>query len=166
MLFFKSATDKAIEFEETGYELYVKLAKASKDKLTKTLFNSLAVQEKEHIAYIKSFAKTKKFQKYKTTKVEAAIKKVWTVAKKEKIEATKDQLKGYVLAMKLEDKGYKMYTAAAAKAKNTAEKQFYEFLQKMEQDHYASLANVYFYLSNNDAWLEENESQTWNWMNL
>lgn len=166
MLFFKSVTDKALEFEEKGYDLYSSLAKKAKDKLTKTLFQSLAAQEKDHIAYIKAFAKDKKFKKYKTTKVESAIKKVWTVAKKESTEATKDQLKGYVLAMKLEDKGYKMYTKAVAKAKDTDEKKFYEFLQKMEQDHYSSLANVYFYLSNNDAWLAENESQTWNWMNL
>lgn len=166
MFFFKSAIDKAIEFEERGYALYVTLAKQAKDKLTKTLFQSLAAQEKDHIAYIQAFAKTKKFKKYKTTKVAAAIKKVWTVAKKQKIEATKDQLKGYVLAMQLEDKGYKMYVAAVAKAKTAEEKKFYEFLQHMEQDHYTSLANVYFYLSNNDSWLSENESQTWNWMNL
>lgn len=166
MLFFKSVTDKALEFEEKGYSLYLSLAKKAKDKLTKALFKSLAAQEKDHIAYIQAFAKTKKFKKYKTTKVEADIKKVWTVAKKESIAATKDQLQGYVLAMKLEDKGYKMYTAALAKAQDADEKKFYEFLKQMEQDHYNSLANVYFYLSKNDSWLEENESQTWNWMNL
>jgi rubrerythrin len=166
MLFFKSVMDKAIEFEETGYALYVKLAKNSKDKLTKALFTSLAAQEKDHIAYIQAFTKHNTFKKYKTTTVESAIKKVWTVAKKESIAATKDKLKGYELAMKMEEKGYKLYTVAVAKAKTADEKKFYEFLKSMEQEHYASLANVYFYMTNNDSWLAENESQTWNWMNL
>ena len=166
MIFFKSVTDKAVEFEEKGYALYAKLAKTSKDKLTKELFKSLAAQEKDHITYIQEFAKTHAFKKYKTTTVAADIKKVWTVTKKQAIVATKEQLKGYELAMALEDKGYKMYGVAVAKAKTADEKKFYAFLQVMEKDHYESLANVYFYLSNNDYYLEENESKTWNWMNL
>lgn len=71
------------------------------------------------------------FKKYKTTIVESEIKKVWAVAKKESIEATKDKLKGYELAMKLEDKGYKLYAAAIAKAKTADEKKFYEFLKNI-----------------------------------
>lgn len=71
------------------------------------------------------------FKKYKTTIVESEIKKVWAVAKKESIEATKDKLKGYKLAMKLEDKGYKLYAAAIAKAKTADEKKFYEFLKNI-----------------------------------
>ena len=166
MLFFKSATRRAIEFEKKGYDLYVRLAKEAQDKLTKALFKSLAIQEKEHIAYIQAFAKTHTFKKYKTNTVQSEIKKIWKVSKAAAIEVRKDQFKGYELAMSLEDKGYKMYAQAVSKAKDADEQKFYTFLRDMEQDHYASLANVYYYLTENDSWLEENESQTWNWMNM
>ena len=156
----------ALSFELSGYALYQKVAKASKDQLSQMLFLSLAKQEKEHMNYIQAFSKTTKFEKLDYLPLEKSIKKLFGGIKKKPLPISATQIKGYELALKLEDKGYKLYQNALVKAKTPAEKKFFTFLMNMEKEHYSGLANVYFYFTQNDSWLAENESQTWNWMNL
>ncbi|MBU0580144.1 MAG: ferritin family protein [Candidatus Margulisbacteria bacterium] len=162
-----TAIDEAIKFELEGVTLYTDLQTKAQDILTKKLFESLVAQEKMHLEYITNFSQSRKFEPLRYNPLENSIQKVFESisqesAKKEKIS----QAEGYELALKLEDKGYHLYQKALAEASEEEDKKFFKFLSQMEQEHYEALANVYYYLTENDKWLAENESITWSWMNL
>jgi rubrerythrin len=162
----KTIIEEALDFELQSKNLYIELAEKEGNPLTKTLFQSLARQESEHIAYIKKYTQNKKFAPMSYIPIEEEIKKIF-VSMKEIIRSdNEDQLTGYTAALKLENKGYTMYLKAMQEAENAEDKKFFEFLMKMEQEHYDGLANIYYFLSHNDEWLSEDESRVWNWMNL
>lgn len=158
---------EAIKFEEEGISLYTELGKKAEDKITERLFNSLVVQEKAHIEYILKYSRDKRAEDLFYVPLEKEIKEIYDSMQKESSGKPKmSDLEGYELALKLEDKGYKLYKNAAGKAADDEDKDFFSFLAKMEQGHYEALANVYNYFADNAKWLAENESHTWSWMNL
>lgn len=162
-----TALQEAIKFEEEGVKLYTELLNKSSDELMKRLFQSLVDQEKEHISYINDFAKDKKFKELEYTPLESIMKNIYEATKKEgQQKGQMNNVEGYELALELEDKGYKMYQKAFGSAASEEEKKFFKFLMDMEQEHYEALANIYNFMTDNAKWLAENESTTWNWMNL
>lgn len=162
----KKYLDNALYFEEEGYRLYTRLAKEAKNELSKQLFSSLAEQEKYHIEVIKAFAAKTTIKKVSFDKLEMSIKKVYQGLKKEMLGKDLSQIKGIEEALRMEKEGYALYQKAAVEAETNDDKRFFEELMKMEDDHYAALANLYYYYTESDKWLAEDESKTWNWMNL
>ena len=156
----------ALAFEKEGVALYLGLEKKAAGDLAKRLFQSLEKQEKDHISYITSYTKSKKFKPMEYIPLEDALKKIYAKIKPDEQKKTVTDLEGYELSLKLESKGYALYKGAFNRAENAEDKQFFEFLMRMEQEHYEALANVYYYLTNNAQWLSENESRTWSWMDL
>jgi rubrerythrin len=158
--------EEAVDFELEGISLYLELREKAKNELAIKLFDSLVAQEKEHVDYIKQYTMTKKFKPLATTLIQEQIRALFDTLSDDQKKDKLSNLEGYELALQLETKGYDLYKKAFENAANEEDKQFFEFLMKMEKDHYESLANVYYYFSDNSGWLSENESQTWNWMNL
>lgn len=161
----KTVIDEAIDFETKGKALYQELAESAIDPMSKTLFQSLAKQEDEHMGYIKKYAVSKKFTPLAYVPVEEEVKRIF-VSVKELVRPAADRLIGYDAALTLENKGYLLYLKAMQEAQNAEDKKFYELMMKMEQEHYDALANVYYFLTHNDEWVAEDESRVWNWMNL
>ncbi len=161
----KDIIESAIAFEKEGVALYNDLEQKAGNALVRRLFASLKKQEEDHINYIQAYTRSKKFKPMEYIPLEEQIREVYE-GEKEAVEHTElSDLEGYALALKLENKGYGMYVEAFEHASNKEDREFFKFLMNMEQEHYEALANVYYYLSHNDQWLAENESETWSWMN-
>jgi len=162
----KKYLEDALLFEEQGAQLYKKLAGEAKTELSKKLFSSLAEQEVYHIQVIKSFVAKAVIKKVEFDSLEESIKKLYQSLSKEMLGKDLSQIAGLEKALQLERDGYALYKKAAAEAKTSEDKEFFEYLMSMEDGHYEALANLYYYYTESDKWFAEDESKTWNWMNL
>lgn len=162
----KKYLDDALLFEQKGYNLYNRLALEAKNELSKKLFSSLAEQELYHINSIKAFASNTEFKKIKFDPLEAEMKKIYKQLGKNMLGKDLSQTTGLEEAMQMEKEGYALYQKALTTAESKNDRIFLENLMAMEDEHYAALANLYYYYTSNDQWLSEDESKTWNWMNF
>ncbi|NLU10267.1 MAG: ferritin family protein [Tepidanaerobacter acetatoxydans] len=161
----------ALKFEENGYQFYTKISEEIKQPLAKRLFESLAIQEKDHAERIKeiynnmqdgSNVEPTARPKYS---LEPEVKKIFYELDKEKKKIPLDNIEGYKLAMEMEKKGYNMYKEFTEKSKDKREKEFFRLLMEEEKEHLTSLDNVYRFLTGTEDWYAEEESKVWNWMN-
>ncbi|MFA5928183.1 MAG: ferritin family protein [Candidatus Margulisiibacteriota bacterium] len=162
----RNTLQEAIQFEKDGVDLYETLAKDAKNKIAKMLFASLVKQEKDHITYINNYAKIEKFEPMQYIPLEKTVQDIFRTLLAEERKENISNIEGLEAALKLEDKGFRMYKDALEKAEGPEDKKFFKFLMTMEREHYEALANTHLYFTDNNAWVSENESKTWNWMNL
>jgi rubrerythrin len=160
-----------LEFERKGAVLYMDLAKQVKNPLGKELFYLLAVEEVQHAQradgmYSKIAAGGLKPSAAALPGVEEKLKSFFKTVKPGKLDKNTDNIKAYSLAMEMERAGYKAYSDFLKNAATKEEKEFFERMLVEEKNHLDSIANVYNYLTNAGDWLQEEESRTWNWMNL
>jgi len=162
-----------LDFENKGAILYMNLAKKTENILGKKLFYSLALQEVEHAekadgikSILASGNNSDGFLPGKAGIVEKELKEFFNKAGKTLLKKGAENLSGYELAMKMERKGYKIYSGYYGESKNKTEKEFFKQIIEQEKEHLDSISNVYSYLTKTGDWLQEDESKTWSWMNL
>lgn len=163
----------ALDFEIKGTLLYLKLAKNTRNILSKQLFYSLGAQEIDHAKRAdetyEMLKKDKGWSSIDTENlppVESALKDFFKKAKKVDLKKNSENLSGYKLAMAMEEKGYGVYSNFYDNSKNESEKKFFKELMVQEKQHLDSLRNVYYYLTNAGDWFQEDESKIWSWMNI
>ncbi|SHM77288.1 Rubrerythrin [Caldanaerovirga acetigignens] len=166
----KEILEKALKFEQEGYEYYMKISKQIINPLAKRLFESLAQQEKVHEEIIKSLFASNNFDSVKefksnTALLEEELKALFSQLEDCQRKIPLDHIEGYKLAMEMEKRGYEMYKKFHIEAKSEEEKKFFEALMKEELEHLNSLDNVYRFLTGTEVWYSEEESKVWNWMN-
>lgn len=161
-----SLLNDAVEFEKEGISLYLELQKKAQDPVSQKLFESLVQQEKDHIKVIQEYAQENRFEPDEYTPLETTIKDVYQrLADQVEVNGGDlSQKEGLEAALELESKGFQMYKEAYENASWQNDRDFFEFLMEMEKEHYESLANLYCYLYDNNAWLAKNGSKTWEWM--
>ena len=155
----------ALEFERNGAKFYIDMGIEAGNILTKKLFYTLARQEIEHLEAIEKFLADGNYEKQEGSKeVEQEIKNFMKdLTDERKIET---QLQVYEMALDMEKKGYIQYEKFYKEAKDEKKKEFFKFLMNEEKKHIDAIVNVYSYISNTEDWLQREESNVWNWMNL
>jgi rubrerythrin len=168
----KSALAFALALEKKGVDLYIRLAARTGNMLAKEVFYSLAKQEVDHAQRVDEIAVRQKTDggwqqtvPVSLKNIETELKKFFKNAGQARLKKNAANIQGYETALKMERKSYNAYQQFAAAADGPAEKEFFLQLAAEENKHYETLANVYFYLTKNDEWVEEEESRVWNWMN-
>ena len=160
----------ALDFERRGTDLYLELASKAKNSLSKNLFYTLAQQEIEHARRIDAFytasgRESSAIIYENIDRIEDEIKAFFQSIKDRELPAERN-MDGYKTAMELEKEGYRAYEVFYRESKDDKERQLLEFLLNEEKRHLEAIANVYSYLSDTSDWLEQEESKTWNWMNI
>nr|PZN03700.1 MAG: rubrerythrin [Bacillota bacterium] len=166
----KEILEKALEFEEEGYDYYMKIASQVANPLAKRLFQSLAFQEKKHKEVIKDIYEAHNFDLVKDYKsdpeaIERELKDLFSHLEESEKTIPLDHIEGYRLAMDMEKRGYEMYRKFYQEAQSEAERKFFQALMNEEREHLNSLDNVYRFLTGTEEWYAEEESKVWNWMN-
>lgn len=164
---------KAYELERKGLEFYISSAASCKNALAKKTLFTLAQEEIKHMIKIDEISlaidNTGKWPDSETesrgSDIEMAIKEFFVKTAKELMEADRDNADIIKKAMEFERKSYDLYDDLSEKAASGPEKQFYNELKAQENQHYAALENVYYYLAHSGDWFEKEESKAWNWMN-
>ena len=158
-----SSIKLAIENETTEMKYYLEQARRSSNPVAKVLFETLAQDEKEHMQQIKvlhdKLSDNGSWPEDVPIEVKGTDVKASILALMEKRDTSTDHDDDDIAALqkaaKGEADGARFYSDLAAACTNPQEKAFFEFLSRIENDHYTSIKDSLFYLEDPEAWFEE-----------
>ena len=163
-----NALEVALNNEMREREFYLKNAKRTKNSLGRAMFQQIGDDELEHYERLKQlhekWAKQEKWPGTVPLKVKDTVVKdilldfLKKVDKKSKGDA--DDLEAVRIALDFEAKGAKYYANLRDQVSDSKEKQFFDLLSKIENEHYLSLKNTEEYLSDPVSWYRKMEHHT------
>ncbi|GAB4169309.1 MAG: hypothetical protein Kow00108_02930 [Calditrichia bacterium] len=155
------ALSLALKTEEEGFTYFTEIANKTKNEFAQSLFRTLAMDEKKHIAIIKRFydllveeghwkeITEKDMEEFSSEhEIKTIFKDAAQKAKSGSLTISEDDIEAYRMALKFEDDGANMYDELAKKSTDSAARLFYSFLRDMEQGHYDTLKRTLDYLEN------------------
>jgi rubrerythrin len=163
-----NALEVALNNEMREREFYLKNAKRSKNPLGKAMFQQIGDDELEHYERLKQLhQKWTQQQKWPGTvplKVKDTIVKNILVDFLKKVDKTAkadaDDLQAVRTAIDFEAKGAKYYAQLRDDVSDPKEKQFFDLLSRIENEHYLSLKDTEEYLTDPTSWYRKMEHHT------
>jgi rubrerythrin len=160
-----NALDVALNNEMREREFYLKNAKRTKNPFGKKMFQQIGDEELEHYERLKqlhqAWEKQERWPETVPLKVEGTLVKDILVEfiKKvdQKSEGDEDDLKAVRAAIDFEAKGAKYYADMRDQVTDPKEKQFFDLLSKIENEHYLSLKDTEEYFIDPQAWYRKEE---------
>lgn len=162
-----SALEVALNNEMREREFYLKHANRTKNPLGKKMFQQIGDDELEHYERLKQlhqkWTKQEKWPETVPLKVKDTIVKDILVEFLKKVDKTKgdsDDLEAVRTALDFEAKGAKFYAEIRDNVTNPKEKEFFDLLSKMENEHYLSLKDTEEYFIDPVSWYRKAEHHT------
>ncbi len=149
-----NAIQIAIQMEKDAIKFYNEASEKAKHLVGKKMFLSIAEDEKRHLEMLSQIFKEMDVT-IKDVNPMNNMKTVFETLKdkmQKKIEATKDELDAFSIAMHMEKEGIEFYKKAGSEAKTEKEKALFERLVKEEQQHYDIFSNTYNFLTDTGNW--------------
>ena len=159
----QKALETAIKMEKTGYDLYMKAAQKTSNKLGRSTLEAIAVKELDHIKAIEEFSEKNIGKAIESINPKDKKDYVRVVMDKfakyldENITKDSDLEKAYKAAMGLEKSTYSFYKDFASRSADPQSKKFFEFLMGEENAHYELLSETLEYLNAPKDWYREKE---------
>jgi len=157
------ALETAIKMEKTGYDLYMKAAQKTSNKLGRSTLEAIAVKELDHIKAIEEFSEKNIGKAIESINPKDKKDYVRVVMEKfakyldENITKDSDLEKAYKAAMGLEKSSYTFYKDLLNRSTDPLSKKFFEFLMGEENTHYELLSETLEYLNAPKDWYREKE---------
>ena len=163
-----NALQVALNNETREREFYLKHAKRTKNALGRKMFQQIGDDELEHYERLKQlhqkWAKQEKWPETVPLKVRDTIVKDILLEFVKKVDETakgdSDDLEAVRTALDFEAKGAKFYAELRDSVSNPKEKQFFDLLSKMENEHYVSLKDTEEYFVDPASWYRKAEHHT------
>jgi rubrerythrin len=144
----------AKKMELDSIKFYTEAAAKTKSLVGKKMFETVIEDETRHLDMVVRMINGMHF----TVKDASPMKRVKTVFESlkdhmmKKVEASKDDMEAFKIAMQMEKEGESFYQEALAAAKTDKEKNLFQRLIEEEREHYVIFSNTYFYLTNTGSW--------------
>jgi rubrerythrin len=163
-----NALEVALNNEMREREFYLKNAKRTKNLLGKKMFQQIGDDELEHYKRLKQLhQKWEKQEKWPETvplKVKDTIVRDILLEFVKKVDMTakgdSDDLEAVRTAIDFEAKGAKYYAELRDSVSDLKEKQFFDLLARMENEHYLSLKDTEEYFIDPASWYRKMEHHT------
>ena len=163
-----SALEVALNNEMREREFYLKNAKRTKNPLGKKMFQQIGDDELEHYERLKQlhqrWSKQEKWPETVPLKVKDTIVKDILLEFVKKVDETTkgdtNDLEAVRTALDFEAKGAKFYAEIRDSVTNPKEKEFFDLLSKMENEHYLSLKDTEEYFIDPASWYRKAEHHT------
>jgi rubrerythrin len=163
-----SALEVALNNEMREREFYLKNANRTKNPLGKKMFQQIGDDELEHYERLKQlhqkWAKQEKWPETVPLKVKDTIVKDILLEFVKKVDETTkgdtNDLEAVRTALDFEAKGAKFYAELRDSVTNPKEKEFFDLLSKMENEHYLSLKDTEEYFIDPASWYRKAEHHT------
>ncbi len=163
-----NALEVALNNETREREFYLKNAKRTKNALGKAMFKQIGDDELEHYERLKQlhqkWTKQEKWPETVPLRVKDTIVKEILVEfiKKvdKKVEGDDDDLKAVQIAIDFEAKGAKYYAELRDSVSDPKEKEFFDLLSRIENEHYLSLKDTEEYFIDPASWYQRVEHHT------
>ncbi|MCX5816190.1 MAG: ferritin family protein [Proteobacteria bacterium] len=163
-----NALEVALNNEMKEREFYLKHAGQTKNPLGKAMFKQIADEELEHYERLKELHKKwKKKDKWpetipltvKNTNIkEILVNTFKNIDKTAKADA--GDLEAVKIAVDFEEKGTQFYAKLRDASTNPREKEFFELLAMIENEHYLSLRDAEEYFTDPTSWFIKAEHHT------
>ena len=162
-----SALEVALNNEMREREFYLKNANRTKNPLGKKMFQQIGDDELEHYERLKQlhqkWSKQEKWPETVPIKVKDTIVKDILLEFLKKVDETKgdsSDLEAVRTALDFEAKGAKFYADLRDSVTNPKEKEFFDLLSKMENEHFLSLKDTEEYFIDPVSWFQKAEHHT------
>ena len=163
-----NALEVALNNEMREREFYLKNAKRTKHPLGKKMFQQIGDDELEHYERLQqlhqTWAKKEKWPETVPLRVKDTIVKNILLEFVQKVDQTakgdSDDLEAVRTAIDFEAKGAKYYAELRDSVTNPKEKEFFDLLSKMENEHYLSLKSTEEYFIDPASWYRMVEHHT------
>jgi rubrerythrin len=163
-----NALEVALNNEMREREFYLKHAERTKNPLGKKMFQQIGDDELEHYERLKQLhAKWSKQEKWPETvplQVKDTIVKDILLEFVQRVDQTAkgdaSDLEAVRTAIDFEVKGAKFYALLRDSVSNPKEKEFFDLLSRMENEHYLSLKDTEEYFIDPASWYRKMEHHT------
>jgi rubrerythrin len=163
-----NALEVALNNETREREFYLKNAKRTKNPLGKKMFRQIGDEELEHYQRLKQlhqkWSKQEKWPETVPLKVKDTIVKDILVEFVQKVDQSakgdSNDLEAVRIALDFEAKGAKFYSELRDSVSNPKEKEFFDLLARMENEHYLSLKDTEEYFIDPASWYRKMEHHT------
>jgi rubrerythrin len=163
-----NALEVALNNELREREFYLKNAGRTKNALGKAMFQQIGDEELEHYKRLKQLhEKWENQEKWPETvplKVNETVVKDILVGLIKKVDKSSvgdsDDLTAVRIAIDFEAKGAQFYLELRDSVSNPKEKQFFDLLSRIENEHYLSLKDTEEYLTDPASWYRRMEHHT------
>ena len=163
-----NALEVALNNEMRERTFYLKNAKRTKNSLGKSMFQQIGDEELEHYERLKqlqqNWSKQEKWPETVPLKVKDTIVKDILLNFIKKVDESgkgdSDDLEAVRTALDFEAKGAKYYAELRDSVSNPKEKEFFDLLAKIENEHYLSLKDTEEYLIDPTSWYRKMEHHT------
>jgi rubrerythrin len=163
-----NALEVALNNEKREREFYLRNAKRTKNPLGKAMFQQIGDDELEHYERLRQlhqrWEKQEKWPETVPIKVKDTIVKDILVEFFKKVDTKSkgdvDDLEAVRTALDFEAKGAKYYADLRDTVMDPKEKQFFDLLSKIENEHYLSLKDTEEYLTDPASWYRTKEHHT------
>lgn len=163
-----NALEVALNNEIREREFYIKHAERTKNPLGKAMFKQIADDELEHYERLKELHQkwimNEKWPETVPLRIKDTLVKnilldfLKKVDQKEKGDS--NDLEAVRIAIEFESKGAKLYSELRDNSLDPKEKEFFDLLSKMENEHYLSLKDTEEYFIDPSSWFQKMEHHT------
>jgi rubrerythrin len=163
-----NALEVALTNEMREREFYLKHARRSKNALGRRMFQQIGDDELEHYQRLKDLHQ--KWEKQQRWPESLPLKVGNTIVKDiladfvkkvdEKSPSDADDLEAVRTAIDFEAKGAKFYADLRDSVTNPREKEFFDLMARIENEHYLSLKDTEEYLTDPASWYRKMEHHT------
>ena len=149
-----NALEVSKKMETDAILFYGEAAKKTKYAAGKKMFETIVEDEKRHLEMITQLINGMNI----TAQDVSPMKRVKTVFESlkdemmKKVEASKDEMEAFRIAMQMEKEGAAFYEKSLADAKTEKEKALFARLIQEERQHYDIFSNTYNHLSDTGNW--------------
>ena len=163
-----NALEVALNNETREREFYLKNAKRTKNPLGKAMFKQIGDDELEHYERLKQlhqkWTKQEKWPETVPLRVKDTMSRIswWNLLRRlmRKSEGDDDDLKAVRIAIDFEAKGAKFYAELRDSVSDSKEKEFFDLLSRIENEHYLSLKDTEEYFIDPASWYRRVEHHT------
>lgn len=160
-----SSIELAIKNEKAEMEYYHGEAERSRSPVAKSLFETLAADEREHMTRLRALHEKLTADgswpedvpiDVEGTNISAVLKDV----ARDQVSANDhdlDDIGALKKGIEFEASGSKFYADLADACDNLQEKKFFAFLSQIEREHMLSIQDSLFYLEDPEGWFESKE---------
>lgn len=154
-----NAIGMVLKMEQEAIDFYLTCAAKTNNPVGRKMFQSIAEDERYHLACALNMQKGQKVLPAKAAPLEDR-KKIFEEHKEEvlrQVPATAGDLEALTVAMKMEKDTVSFYAKSAAEAISAEEKNLFECLINDEKEHFHIFQNTYSFLSDPSNWYMQEE---------
>jgi rubrerythrin len=149
-----TSVEIAAKMEADAITFYREAAEKARNPVGKKMFLSIAEDEKGHLTMLKNALQVCELKITEAQPIKA-VRTIFEEMKEsmmQRVEATKDELEAFRIAMDMEKQGMEFYRKALAEAPSEKEKCLFERLIKEEEQHFKIFSETYAFMTDTGNW--------------